>query len=85
MSKQIYLRLESIEPDPQQFKPYKPQLRAENVFVMYTVPDDYILGEGMNVDDLPRGAIVVTPKCVARLAQLTNLAIRSVLENATLD
>ena len=52
----VVLRIESLEPDPQQYKPGKPHLCPEALYVSVDVPEKYFT----TVPGLPKGAKCLT-------------------------
>lgn len=64
----IIFKIESYEPDPQQYKPGKPHLAPEALYVSVDVPDKYFI----SVPGLPKGAKCLT---LAGFQKLTKILI----------
>ncbi len=55
-TRRIIFKIETFEPDPVQFKPAKPLIRPENLYLALDVPEEYFLKE----QGLPRDSNVLT-------------------------
>jgi len=55
-TRRIIFKIETFEPDPVQFKPGKPLIRPENLYMALDIPEEYFLV----ASGLPRDANVLT-------------------------
>jgi hypothetical protein len=57
-TRRIYFKVESFEPDPVQFKPGKPFIRPNDLYLALDVPEEYFLV----AQGLPKGSNCLTEK-----------------------
>lgn len=83
--KYIYMEVESIGPDPVQYKPYSPRLKSPKdspVYVQFSIPDTEVIriADAPLVKRLHKHCTILTPKGFAQMMIEQALAIRQILE-----
>ena len=72
----VYLKLDFIETDPIQYKPYRPRLSGESLYIAVKLPDDSFDDLSWGTARVPDG-MILTPAGLAELMGKIAMAIRS--------
>lgn len=71
--RKLVMRVATMEPDPEQYKPTKPIVEPENFFIEVDIPDDLVIRDESSAKV---SRVIYSPDAISHVASVIRTALR---------